>query len=290
MKNFLEKRWWGGVGVIVTLILGVPALIQLIGKAQVSWLAVTITLSIVLAIVIILLTIWNMKLQGKYKDVNTRVQNIRELLKQQHGHEQEDKKNTMILLPDPNYIWKLNIDNTLLTQLCGQAHGLALDKFSDAKLHDMSIQVNPYNDNDRVTVYFEFYSKWADRRIAFYFNERGNMEELRSYPAEIEADRLVFNEMPWLRDPDWPDFLRKSCEKVDPLSHDLFTSYHLSTQVQFPPLYELPWTILFEDGVTGKTYRLEWDGKGEPITEEDVKKMIRKDIKSWLKKYKQSNE
>ena len=241
MREFLEKRWWGGVGVIIALILGLPALLQYFGKVDIPWLAITIALNIILVVTLVLVAIWITKLKKQ----------------------EQPRKRQRVLLPDLNYICRLNIDNALLTELYSQAHGLATTRFHDSKLSRLSIIVHPYQE-DRVSIMFGFYSQCGSRDCTCIVSEiRDIKESLPSKPAEFKA---TFDELPWLRDPDWLEFLKKSCEKVGPLSQADWTMYHLYTHASGPK--EQLWDVSFEDGVTGKEFRFSWDGKGEPIPED----------------------
>ena len=252
MRQFFEKRWWGGVGVIIALILGLPALLQYFGKVDIPWLAVTIALNIILVVTLVLVAIWITKLKRKYEDASSR-------LKKQ----EQPRKRQRVLLPDLNYICRLNIDNVLLTELYSQAHGLATTRFHDSKLNSLHIIVRPYHE-DRVSIIFGFYSQWGNRKCTCIVSEiRDITESLPSKPAEFEA---TFDELPWLRDPDWLEFLKKSCEKVGPLSQADWTMYHLSTYAWASQ--EKLWHVSFEDGGTGKEFGFSWDGKGEPIPED----------------------
>lgn len=258
MKEFLEKRWWGGVGVIIALILGVPALIQFWGKVNISWLAVTIALNIILVITLALVAIWITKLKRKYEDANNRLEKSKGLLMELMKKSERQR----ILLSDPNHIWKLNVDNDVLTKLYGEAHGQATTKFHDAKLADLDIIVNPYKSGDRVGILFSFYSRWADRKCTFIVGETVDVHEsVPSEPAKDDNDRVTFEELPWLKNLNWPQFIRKSCEKAEPLSPSDGSIYHVSTRAWQEP----PWDISFRDGITGKEFRFSWDGKGDPI-------------------------
>jgi hypothetical protein len=85
-----------------------------------------------------------------------------------------------------------------------------------------------------------------------------------SRPAKYDIDRQTFDTLPWLLSPDWLQFVKKSCEKVGPLSEVFGSRYHISTSAFQKP----KWDISFTDGVTGKEFEFSWDGKGEPIPEE----------------------
>lgn len=255
MREFLEKRWWQGVGGIAGIIALVLVMLQFLGIVNISGLAVSIALNIILAIALASIAIWATKWKHKYEDTSSRLEKITGLMKK--------PERQRILLPDPNYIWKLNIDNTLLTELYGQGHGLAITKFHDAKLSGLDIIVYPYRE-DRVSIMFSFYSQWGNRECTYIISETRDIKEsLPSEPAEFKA---TFRELPWLQHPNWPQFLRKSCEKVGPLPQADWTIYHLSIYAQASQ--EALWDVSFEDGVTGKKFNFSWDGKGEPISED----------------------
>ena len=257
-KEFLEKRWWQGVGGIAGLVaLVVLAVLQFRGIVHISGLAVSIAVNIILAIALALVAVRATRWKRKYERVSSRLEEIEGLVEKQ----KEARKRKRVLLPDPNYIGRLNIDNTLLTELYGQAQGRAITKFHDAKLRDVAILVSPYQEGeDRVSLHFGFYSQWADRGCTYIVSEMSDIRE--SHPDKLEKwERATFDELPWLKDPNWPQFLKKSCEKVEPLSPAYWTNYQISAMVWRKP----PWSVTFEDGLTGKESSFLWDGKGEPI-------------------------
>lgn len=259
-KEFLEKRWWQGIGGIAGIAALVLAVLQLRGIVHISGLAVSIAVNIILAVVLALVAVRASRWKRKYERVSTSLEEIKGRVEEQ----KEVRIRKRVLLPDPDYIWRLNIDNTLLTELYGQAQGRAITKFHDAKLRDVAILVFPYEkDEDRVSVHFGFYSQWADRGCTYIVSEMRDMRESR--PDKLEKwERVTFDELPWLKDPNWPQFLKKSCEKVEPLSPADWTNYQICAMAWRKP----PWSVTFEDGLTGKESNFSWDGKGEPIPEE----------------------
>lgn len=261
LKEFLEKRWWQGVGGIAGLVALVLVILQFLGIVHISGLAVSITVNIILAIALALVSIRAIRWKRRGEHLSSRLEEIAGLAERQ----KEAKKRKRVLLPDPNCIWKLNIDNVLLNESYGQAYGHAVNKYHDAKLSCLAILVHPYAD-DRVSIHFSFYSKWADRVSSFGISEVGDIHEfLPDKPAASNFERTTFDELPWNREQNWLQFLKKSCEKVGPLSPDRWTNYTLSAY----PHAESPWLMHFEDGVTGKEIWLDWDGKGDPMPREE---------------------
>ena len=244
LKEFLEKRWWQGVGGIAGLIAIVIGILQWRGIVNISWLAVSIAVNIILAIALTVVAIRARKWKRRGEQL---------------------KKRKRDLLPDSNCIWELNIDNVLLNELYGQAYGLAVNKYHDAKLSHLAILVYPYLD-DRVSIQFSFYSKWADRVSTFVISEIGDIYELLpDKPAAAKFERTTFDELPWNREQNWMQFLKKSCEKVGPLSPDSWTHYMLLALSGAGH----HWSMSFKDGVTGKESWLNWDGKGDPVPREE---------------------
>ena len=262
LKEFFEKRWWTGVGAAAGIAAIVLSILQYRG-IDISLIHISIAANIVLGIALAIIARQARKWKRKYEDANSRLEKIMAMLEKRA----QGSKRKGFFLPDINAIWKLNIDNALLTQLHGQALGLAVTKFQDAKLCDFDIIVNPYQ-NDRVSILFRFYCGLADRACIFIIGEQGDWHEsLPSEPVIDELHRITFNELPWLSAPDWLQFLRKSCEKVGPLSPATWTQYHMATRAYMNE----KWSISFKDGVTGAESNFSWDGKGEPTQEERIK-------------------
>jgi len=272
MKEFLEKKWWAGVGVIVAITLFVLGILERRDILHISGIAVSIALNIIFVIVLVVLIVWGIKWKRKYEAATRRIEEMQgaatevmkglEVLKKDIEAEKKAIERKMVLLPDETNISRLKIDNALLSELYGQACGRAVDKYHDAKLNGLSIVVHPYTPSgDKVAILFDFYSKWANRVCRFYISETEDMHELLpDHPAE-ESDKATFDELPWVKAQNWAQFLKKSCEKVGPLSPNPWTNYMLSADAH----RKLQWWISFEDGVTGKRSNFDWDGIGEPI-------------------------
>jgi hypothetical protein len=254
LKEFLEKRWWQGVGGIAALIAIVIAILQWQGIVSISWLAVSIMVNIMLAVALAVVAVLARRWKRRGEQLSSRIGEIEGLVERQ----KEARKRKRVLLPDPNCTWKLSVDNALLNELYGQAYGLAVNKYHDAKLSGLGILVSPYR-HDRVSILFDFYSRWARRECTFFISEILDMTE--SVPSKPKAAGATFEELPWIRDPNWQQFLKKSCEKAGPLSPAFNTGYILSADAGEGP----QWWISFTDGVTGKECRFDWDGKGEPM-------------------------
>lgn len=161
-------------------------------------------------------------------------------------------------------ITDLGIDNNLLAKLYGQAIGLAMIKYEDAKLCYFSIIVSPYIPfGNQIIIGFKFYSAWADR-VCSYDSYNGKTVTSSSTrpdtPADSDLYRVTFKELPWIQNPDWLRFVKKSYQKVGPLPRARETNYSISTAA-----YWGNWSVIFYDGASGKTYFFEWDGKGDPI-------------------------
>jgi hypothetical protein len=160
-------------------------------------------------------------------------------------------------------ITNINIDNTLLASLYGQAVGLAMSKYDDAKLSEFGILVYPHRPlGTRTYVYFWFYSSWADRVCHYgcYDGQNVNKTPTLDQPAISDSDRATFSQPPWVNSPDWLGFIRKSYQKVGTLSSVDATYYDI-----LAPADNAYWSLVFFDGISGKEYWFDWNGKGDPI-------------------------
>jgi len=247
MKEFLEKRWWQGIGGIAGVMALVLVILQFRGIVHISALTVSIAVNIILAIALALVAVRAISWKHKYEAASNRLKEKKETLKRQR-----------VLLPDPNNVGQLNIDNAFLNERYGQAYARAVNKYHDAKLSSFAISVNPHWD-DKVSLHFDFYSQWARRECTFIISEIGDMRE--SLPDRPKVAGATFDELPWIRDPSWPQTFKKSCEKVGPLSPARWTNYMFWAKAGEGS----PWTISFEDGVTGEESYLHWGGEGKPI-------------------------
>ena len=258
MKKFFEKLGWQGTGRIVGVIVLALIVWQLWDAVGISWLAVSIALNVILVIILALVALRIKSWKRKYENTRARLEMTKETLAQNIEAQRFGPQ-------DQNYIWKLDIDNALLTKLYGQAYSLAITEFHDVKLNGISIMVNPYQATDRTSILFRFYSRLADKERTYILCETGDMAEPPpSEPAKQEESRVTFDELPWVKYPDWSQFIRKSLEKVVPLSPTGETFYHIYTFAHLEP----QWSICFKDGVTGEESIFSWDGRGDPISQE----------------------
>jgi len=259
-REFLEKRWWQGIGGIAGIAALVLVVLQFLGIVHISGIAVSIAVNIILAITLALVATRATKWKRKYEHVSSELEKIKGLVERQ----KEASKPKRVLLPNSSSIWKLSLDNVLLNELYGQAYGRAASRYHDAKLCGFTILVFPHG-GDKVSILFHFCSQWAGRECTFIISEIGDMEEnLPNKPIELGA--TFFGELPWIQCPNWPEFLRLSCEKAHPLSPARWSNYMLLVTVKEG---KLRWSISFEDGVTGETSWFRWDGKSEPIPREE---------------------
>lgn len=162
------------------------------------------------------------------------------------------------LLPDNTHITKLNIDDELLDRIYDQARRTAIGLYHDAKLSDFTIQVIPYERPASVAIYLNFYSKWADKLCRFQYSDLISKlkHSLPDKSPESIFFRNVFDALPWKTSPQWTQFLDRAYTKIRPLPPVKGTCYHLSAS---PPM---GWDLTFDDGLSGKSYRFKWNGKG----------------------------
>jgi len=170
----------------------------------------------------------------------------------------ELEKRKSELLPDSRHITKLNIDDNLLDRIYEQAHRTAIDLYHDAQLSHFTIQVYPYTKPPSVNIYLDFYSKWANKICKFQYV--GLRDELRhttpDKSARTSSEKNVFDALPWKASPQWMQFLHRAYVKIRPLPSVEGTRYHLLADPS------ISWSLCFDDGLSGKEYRFEWDGKG----------------------------
>ena len=184
---------------------------------------------------------------------------------------EEKKSQKSVLLPDTQDITKLNIDDNLLDQIYEQAHTQAINTYHDAKLSIFTIQVFPFQRiGANVTIYLDFYSKWADKTCTFRYSDFQPQVE-HSTPdkrAKSDYDRKVFENMPWKESPQWMQFLKRVYVKITPISPSTKTYYHLTARAYSQ---EAPWKVTFEDGFSGEEHPYVWNGKG--LDEDSIKRV-----------------
>lgn len=171
------------------------------------------------------------------------------------------KKKKNALLPDDVKITELNVDNSLLDEVHEKAHRKAINIYHDAQLSRFCIQVHPFQEvGERVNIYLDFYSKWADRTCDFVYHE--SSRQVKHLPPNRrptdDYDRGVFTTLPWKKSPQWLRFLKRVSVRIPPLPVTTGTNYHLSA-LSSPSTY---WSVTFDDQFSGDKYSFEWSGKG----------------------------
>jgi len=165
------------------------------------------------------------------------------------------------LLPDATDIVGLKIDNNFIDQMYNEARSEAIGIFNDVQLSSFSIQVFPFQHPPMVNIYFDFYSKWADKICSFQYigSESPYLRLIKPYKTPIiDNHREVFSNLPWKNTALLLLALRKSYDKIKPLTSTEETCYNLFAYAQ-PTVY---WRFIFEDGFNGNRYRFSWDTKG----------------------------
>lgn len=173
------------------------------------------------------------------------------------------------LLPDITEITKLRIDNNFLDQLYEEARSKAVCTYNDAKLSQFSIQAFPFDKLPAVNIYFDFYSKWANKICEFQYSDRTS--NLKHYTpnkrARSEFQKGVFKDLPWKTSPHFLQSLSKIYDKIKPLP-----SVEGTTYIFFKSATGKHWNIVFEDGLTGNEYSFKWDGLG--LDETNIEQVI----------------
>jgi len=245
VKKFLEKRWWQGLGVIAAIVLalifGIPQFFEKPHSEVIQYIF--------------------------YSENNTKGITSKEITSTQIPTKTtEDVKDitTSTKLVDEQYIWKLSIDNSVINSLYDKANDLANNELHDSKLTSFYIVVYPYREYFTVSIFFNFYSKWTDRSIKYVSSDANNVKQRgEQEPTKYDTYRATFDELPWIKNPEWLLFLRKSYEKVSPIiSHNENTRYQVTAAAGLTP----HWLTLFFDGTTNQSYYYSWDGQGDPIS------------------------
>jgi len=174
------------------------------------------------------------------------------------------------LIPDISDISKLAISNDDLDQMYEEAKNYAVLAYDDAIFTQLAIQVYPFM-TSKVSVYFDFYSKWAKKTYTYRFTgnilkgEHGSPDKVVNNNSEIKA----FHKLPWKINSNWLDFIQKTYKLVGPFAPSLGSNYILYGD---PPNNDYYWRIIFDDDFNGKNYTYEW--KGGKIDESTIKKII----------------
>lgn len=155
-------------------------------------------------------------------------------------------------------ITRVDIDNALVDSLYEVTSQKATEIYNDAQLSGFAIQVFPFRSD--VYIYLDFYSKWANKKCSFQYS--CNSKKIRHItpdePQRFNRDKIVFKTLPWKKNPNWKQIIKKTYVRIGPLHPAEKTDYHLHAY----PLEDIIWSISYKDGLTGNVYSFKWDGKG----------------------------
>jgi hypothetical protein len=178
------------------------------------------------------------------------------------GNQQEPAIQQPWLLDGEN-IGNLDIDNNLLSSLYTEALGLATASYEEAKLRQFTIHVSPYEIYFHIMISFQFYCPLADRTCIFDITDTSSkMSKMLDHPTKMDYERVTFDELPWVKNPDWLQFVKRACIMVGPLPKVERTSYYIASYANLEY-----WRITFWDGVSGREYSYKWSGQGNPVEE-----------------------
>jgi hypothetical protein len=128
----------------------------------------------------------------------------------------EEEKTTSSLLPDINEIIKLKIDDKFLDQIYEEARSKAVNEYADAQLSYFAVQAFPFNKLPSVNIYFDFYSKWANKTCNFQYSDLTS--KLRHFTpnkrAKSDLYKGIFSDLPWKTSPHFPKALSKTYDKI----------------------------------------------------------------------------
>lgn len=259
--------------VVTVGVIGVFLWVFLGGFSTISWQVAGVLIAVSIGIPTLLLhyergkssTIINRAVsEEKQKEENrqttpTAKSKIQNDKKEISSNELQIQKRALML--DKKEITKLDIDNDLLDQIYEQACSYALRIYYDAQLSSFVILSFPFQEvGANVTIYFDFYSKWADKICTFRYSDAFPQVEhsMPDRPAKNDYYKKVYANLPWKESPQWIHFLKRAYVKIGPLTPALKTYYHFATYAYSSPR----WSVKFTDGFSGKEYKFEWDGKG----------------------------
>jgi hypothetical protein len=110
-----------------------------------------------------------------------------------------------------------------------------------------------------VNIYFDFYSKWADKICGFQYSD--STSSLRHCTPDKRARndfaKEVFNNLPWKVNPHFLQALNMAYDKIKPLPsvEDTWYTIYKNASNKY-------WNIGFEDGVSGEGKDFKWNGQG----------------------------
>jgi hypothetical protein len=235
VKDFLEKKWWLGLGVIIATIaacvFGIPQFIENNKSETIRYMT--------------------------YGDQNTTNDSL-PISKpiSQDTVSINTKTITSTKLVDVQHIWEIGINYSMIKNLYDQSNLLALEEYHDSKLSSFSVVVYPFRENASVCVFLYFCSAWTQRELQLLSIDYGEVKLLQNTSLFFHEP---YEQLPWDQNPDWLLFLRKACEKVD-----LLLSHNEDTRYQITAHTKNSWSISFYDIVANQEYSFSWDGQGEP--------------------------
>ncbi len=242
--KFLGAHWWLGIGGIATIVMLVITAVSCVRKTPPS------------------LGDESDPAQSSLGDESDPAQlEINEILSEDNGLTffEISTSSESIFLPDINNITKLNIDNKFLDKQYAEAYSRVKEIYEDAKLRRFSIFVYPFViiDVRKISIYFNFYSEWANKECVFVF--RDDIQKIEHIPPDkvIRFDYLKKEliELPWKKSPNWQKFLDKVYQRMIPLTPNQLSYYHLYSN------YDDTWGVDFNDGLTGLEKKFKWDGQ-----------------------------
>jgi len=153
------------------------------------------------------------------------------------------------------------ITNEFLDKLYEYARSITVSEYDDAVLSDVNIQFIPWDSRCGASIFLKFYSKDADKKRKYIFSL--NDKQLIPYTPDefVTFDHLrkTFEVLPWKRNSNWIDFIKKYYTKVGPITPSQNSSIQLSPD-HFLNKKGFEWNLSIKDGLTGRTYQCSWNG------------------------------
>lgn len=245
--------FFGISGALLSVVMGLYSVVK--------WEIVAVLVAVFLGIPSLILTYEKMKPEESSAQGKAERKHEKERIKLPTPSRARRKKEKSALLPENANITKLNIDDNLLDSIYEQAHRKAIDIYHDAQLSGFTIQVFPFREaGSKVTIYLDFYSKWADKICVFRYSDIFPQVEHGPPDKRPKSDsrREVFTTLPWKKSPQWKRFLNRVFAKIGPFAPASRTMYHLRAH----PSKKTYWSLSFDDGFSGNEYSFEWNGRG----------------------------
>ena len=157
------------------------------------------------------------------------------------------------------------LDNELIARRYAEARGLLPEAAADGQLHRFAAEcTNPRAEEDCLLVYV-FYSKQADLMYNYHFKVVddvliGDFTE----PAANDDFRIVMNELPWEKNPDWARLIKVSYLQLPSDFAPAGYSAGLVSNVAAFNAGAADWTMVYVDRAENKQYLFEL--LGEAVT------------------------